>query len=172
MVFQRPTPFPGSVRENLRVAVPALGDREAATVLERVELDGRILDRPAHELSGGEAQRVCLARAIVLRPEVLLMDEPTSSVDQPARLALERLGRHLAESGVSVVWVTHDLVQMRRLADHLVVVAGGRIEYSGRPNDLPTGATPAVRAFFAGPGGPADPADRWDPGREDGGDAG
>jgi ABC-type transporter Mla maintaining outer membrane lipid asymmetry ATPase subunit MlaF len=100
------------------------------------------------------------------------MDEPTSSVDQPARLALERLGRHLAESGVSVVWVTHDLVQMRRLADHLVVVAGGRIEYSGRPNDLPTGATPAVRAFFAGPGAPADPADRWDPGREDGGDAG
>jgi putative ABC transport system ATP-binding protein len=159
MVFQRPTPFAGTVRENLRVAVPVLDDRAAAATLERVELDGDLLDRPAHDLSGGEAQRMCLARALVLHPEVLLMDEPTSSVDPRARLALERLGRDLARSEVPIVWVTHDLAQMRRLADHLLVLAAGRIEYSGPTGGLTAGATPAVRAFLASGAGTGEAAD-------------
>jgi putative ABC transport system ATP-binding protein len=154
MVFQRPTPFPGTVRDNLRVAVPALTEPEAGAVLGRVGLGAGHLDRPATELSGGEAQRVCLARALVLEPEVLLMDEPTSSLDPPARLGLERLGRELADGGVPVLWVTHDLAQMRRLADHLLVLAAGRIEYVGAPGTLDAGASPAVRAFLAsGPEG-------------------
>ncbi len=142
MVFQRPTPFPGTVAENLRIAEPGLADAEAAAALLRVGLDEHFLDRPATELSGGEAQRVCLARTLVTAPEVVLMDEPTSSVDPAARHALESLARGLAADGVSVLWVTHDLDQMRRVGDHALVVVAGRIAH----------AAPARRARARRPG--------------------
>ena len=136
MVFQRPTPFPGTVVENLRVAEPALRDREAGAALERVGLAPELLGRPATELSGGEAQRVCLARTLVTEPEVVLMDEPASSVDRNARLALERLACDLVRDGVSVLWVTHDLDQMRRIADYVVVVIGGRLADAAGAGEL------------------------------------
>ena len=150
MVFQRPTPFDLSVEENLRVAEPELTRRAAVLALRRVELDPSFLDRDATELSGGEAQRMCLARTLVTRPSVVLMDEPTSSVDPATRTALEKLGRALADNDVPVVWVTHDLAQMRRLADHVVVVIGGRIAHAGSVAGLDTGAPEQVRAFLAG----------------------
>lgn len=131
MVFQRPTAFAGSVRDNLRVADPALSDDDAKLVLDRADLAPGFLNRPADELSGGEAQRMCLARTLVTAPEVLLMDEPTSSVDARSRRALEGMTRALVRDGVPVVWVTHDLAQARRLADEVVVLAGGRVAYAG-----------------------------------------
>jgi putative ABC transport system ATP-binding protein len=131
MVFQRPTPFPGTVRDNLMVAAPGLDDGAAKEVLGRADLPPRFLDRPAHELSAGEAQRVCLARTLVTAPEVLLMDEPTSSVDPRSRRALEEMTRALATDGVPVLWVTHDHGQARRLADHVIVLSAGRIDYAG-----------------------------------------
>jgi putative ABC transport system ATP-binding protein len=149
MVFQRPTPFPGTVMENLRIAEPDLGGDDAVAVLGRVRLDGDMLERVATELSGGEAQRVCLARTLVTRPEVVLMDEPTSSVDPSARFALEALARGLVADGVSVLWVTHDLEQMRRIADHVVVVIAGRIAHAADARDLTDHAPTAVRAFLA-----------------------
>jgi putative ABC transport system ATP-binding protein len=127
MVFQRPTPFPGTGRANLLVADPALGDDGAAALLARVGLAPEFLDREATQLSGGEAQRLCLARALAARPDVVLMDEVTSSLDPAARRGLEELARRLAGDGVPVVWVTHDFGQMRRLADATLVVVGGRI---------------------------------------------
>lgn len=133
MVFQRPTPFGGTVRDNLRVAEPALDDEHAELAMERADLTADYLDRTTGELSAGEAQRVCLARTLVTGPEVLLMDEPTSSVDPRSRRALEDMTRTLAADGVPVLWVTHDTEQMRRLADHVLVVDKGRIEYAGRP---------------------------------------
>jgi UDP-glucose/iron transport system ATP-binding protein len=148
MVFQRPTPFPGTVLENLRIAECDLREGEAVGMLERVGLDGDLLDRRAPELSGGEAQRVCLARTLVTAPEVVLMDEPTSSVDRGARLALETLACDLVHDGVSVLWVTHDLDQMRRIADHVLVVIAGRIAHSADARALGEQVPDEVRDFL------------------------
>jgi putative ABC transport system ATP-binding protein len=149
MVFQTPTPFAGTVLDNLCVARPGLALDEARRALERVELDASFLARPATELSGGEAQRVCLARTLVTGPEVLLMDEPTSSVDPQATLALEHLARTLVRSGVDCIWVTHDLAQMRRLASHVLVVLEGRIAHAAHLADLERDAPASVARFLS-----------------------
>jgi UDP-glucose/iron transport system ATP-binding protein len=149
MVFQRPAPFPGTVGDNLRVAEPDLGDDAAVRALESVGLDASFLARAATDLSGGETQRVCLARTLVTGPDVVLMDEVTSSVDPAARLGLETLARHLAETAVRVVWVTHDLAQLHRLADHVLILIGGRIAHSGPASTLESESTPEVRRFLA-----------------------
>ena len=154
MVFQRPTPFPGTVRENLQVAQPTITDTEADRMLERVGLNVEFLDREATELSGGEAQRVCLARTLVTEPEVVLMDEITSSVDPAQRHGLEQLSRALSTAGVVVVWVTHDLAQMRRIADHVLVVIDGRIAHASSIAELDDTAPLPVRSFLAGEGTP------------------
>ena len=117
MVFQQPVPFPGTVADNLRTAV-ALDDDEVASLLASVALDRSMADREATELSGGEAQRMCLARSLTTRPSVLLADEPTSSLDPEATAHLESLALGLAGRGTTVVWVTHDPLQGDRLADH------------------------------------------------------
>ena len=127
MVFQRPTPFPGTCRDNLNVAEPTLSDDRARELLERVQLGAEFLDRSATDLSGGEAQRLCLARSLAVGPEVVLMDEVTSSVDPAGRRALELLARSLADGGIPIVWVTHDLAQARRLASTTLVIVQGHI---------------------------------------------
>ena len=127
MVFQRPTLFGGTVRDNLRVACPDgdVADYEAA--LERAALDASFLDRSADELSGGEAQRACVARTLVTGPEVLLMDEPTSSLDTAARTTVEDLACSESRRGVAVLWVTHDQQQVERLADHVLELRAGKL---------------------------------------------
>lgn len=150
MVFQRPTPFPGTVRDNLRVAEPSISDAAARLVLEQVGLSAGFLDRVATELSGGEAQRVCLARTLATKCEVVLMDEVTSSVDPVQRYSLEALTRSLSSHGVPVLWVTHDLVQMRRIADHVLVLIEGRIACSSPLEVLDADAPASVRAFLDG----------------------
>jgi UDP-glucose/iron transport system ATP-binding protein len=127
MVFQRPAPFPGTVRDNLLVADPDAGDADLAAALDDAGLDVGFLDRTADELSGGESQRMCLARTLVTRPDALLMDEPTSALDPDAVRRLERTARRLADGGRPLVWVTHDLAQCRRLADEVVVLIAGRV---------------------------------------------
>jgi putative ABC transport system ATP-binding protein len=126
MVFQRPVLFAGTVRDNLVVADPTAGDAVMERGLERVGLDGALLDRTADELSGGEAQRLCIARTLLTRPEVLLMDEPTSALDPENRRGIEALARELASEGLGVLWVTHDLTQAVRLGDRVVVLVEGR----------------------------------------------
>ena len=131
MVFQAPTPFGGSVRDNLLVAAPAADEQRQLDALRHADLDPSFLDRDAGALSGGEAQRVCLARTMIAEPEVLLMDEPTASLDVDHRLALERQACVLAEAGVPVIWVTHDLDQVRRVGDRVLRVEDGRVTASG-----------------------------------------
>ncbi|HEY8546567.1 MAG TPA: phosphate ABC transporter ATP-binding protein [Acidimicrobiales bacterium] len=126
MVFQRPVVFPGTARDNLLVARPGADDDDLAERLRAVDLDPKVLDRLADDLSGGEAQRLCLARTLATDPEVLLMDEPTSSLDPEARDHLERTALGLVEEGMGMVWVTHDLGQAERLGDHQVVIVAGR----------------------------------------------
>jgi UDP-glucose/iron transport system ATP-binding protein len=127
MVFQRPAVFPGSLRDNLLVARPGAGDDELGRYLDAAGLDPGLLDRVADNLSGGEAQRLCLARTLATDPEVLLMDEPTSSLDPENRRRLEATARQLAGSGSRIVWVTHDLDQADRLGDHRLVLVDGRL---------------------------------------------
>jgi putative ABC transport system ATP-binding protein len=149
MVFQRPTLFGGTVRHNLRVAAPDADDATLVDVLTRTDLDPGFLDRQAESLSGGEAQRLCLARTLVTRPEALLMDEPTSALDPASRRSLEQLARRLCEHGVPLLWVTHDLAQAGRLADEVLVVIAGRIALAGTMEDVTASDDPAVVAFRA-----------------------
>jgi putative ABC transport system ATP-binding protein len=127
MVFQRPTLFPGTVRENLLVADPEATPNAMTDVLERARLPTGFLGRDADSLSGGEAQRACLARMLITGPEVLLMDEPTSALDPTATRGLEELARALADAGMPILWVTHDLDQADRIADRRIVLVSGRI---------------------------------------------
>ncbi len=126
MCFQRPTPFPGTVADNLRAADAGASEARMRELLERVALTGSWLDRDATALSGGEAQRVCLARTLMARPDVLLLDEPTSAVDAQAAAAIERAVRDLAADGTPALWVTHDAAQVERAADRVVHIERGR----------------------------------------------
>lgn len=137
MIFQRPVMVGGTVADNLALADAHATEEHCVAALEQAELDGSFLLRPADGVSGGEAQRVSLARALLTRPAVLLADEPTSGLDPTPRLAFERLARRLAaDEGLTVVWVTHDVEQLRRLADDVVVLLEGRVAYAGPPDGL------------------------------------
>jgi len=127
MVFQQPVLFPGTVRDNLLVADPHAGVDACVDVLERAGLTAAFLDREGAELSGGEAQRACLARSLLVAPDVLLMDEPTSSLDELNAKLLEANTVDVVRSGVTVIWVTHDLAQAERIADRMVRLEGGRV---------------------------------------------
>ncbi len=126
MCFQRPTPFPGTVADNLRAADPNASDARMRETLGRVALTGSWLDRDATALSGGEAQRMCLARTLMARPEVLLLDEPTSAVDAEAAAVIEHAVRELAADGIPALWVTHDPAQVERAADRVLHIERGR----------------------------------------------
>jgi putative ABC transport system ATP-binding protein len=127
MVFQRPILFPGTVQDNLRVADPQAGTAALVAALERAGLDRSFLIRVGDDLSGGEAQRACLARTLLTDPEALLLDEPTSALDPAATRQLERLACSLAADGVPMLWVSHDLEQVQRVADRTIVLVGGRV---------------------------------------------
>jgi putative ABC transport system ATP-binding protein len=127
MVFQRPAPFPGTVRDNLTVALGGADGARFEDALARAGLGVDFLDRRADDLSGGEAQRMCLARTLVTEPQVLLLDEPTSALDPAATRQLERHARSVADDGMPVVWVTHDFQQAERLADDVIVLWNGHV---------------------------------------------
>jgi putative ABC transport system ATP-binding protein len=133
MVFQRPTPFPGSVAGNLAVARPDAGTTEMSAILERVALDPGLLGQEARTLSGGELQRMCLARTLVTQPETLLLDEPTSALDAQPKQVFETTARHLADQGITIIWVTHDDAQARRVADRIYQLRGGQL--TGAPTE-------------------------------------
>ncbi|MEM8619442.1 MAG: ATP-binding cassette domain-containing protein [Actinomycetota bacterium] len=145
MIFQQPPLFAGTVHDNLRVALPDVSDDRALHVLDHVGLAPELLDRDALLLSGGEAQRMCVARAMLTEPHVILADEPTAALDTAARHMVEHLARKLADSGVAIVWVTHDTDQLRRLADHVATVFDGRLAAFGHLDELSVSDDPMVR---------------------------
>jgi UDP-glucose/iron transport system ATP-binding protein len=117
MVGQVPVTFPGTVAVNVGPDVDAL--------LARVGLDPALAARDADRLSVGEAQRMCLARALARGPECLLLDEPTSALDTRSKGGVESLIRSLADDGLTVVMVTHDPRQADELADRILQVGAG-----------------------------------------------
>ena len=127
MVFQRPTPFPGTVADNLAIAHPEAGADELSTALKRVALDTGLLGQEARSLSGGELQRMCLARTLVTQPETLLLDEPTSALDEQPKRVFEATARHLAAQGITIIWVTHDDAQAGRVADRIYHLRNGHL---------------------------------------------
>jgi putative ABC transport system ATP-binding protein len=151
MVFQIAPIFPGSVLDNLRVAEPALDEDHARGALDRVGLAPELLEREATSLSGGEAQRMSVARALLTEPAVLLADEPTAALDTTARLTVEELCRSVGRSGVPIVWVTHDTDQLRRIADHVVVLIDGQVAAFGHLHELDDHADPQVRRLVGAP---------------------
>ncbi|MFO0144758.1 MAG: ATP-binding cassette domain-containing protein, partial [Betaproteobacteria bacterium] len=148
MVFQRPVMLRRSVLANavypLKLAGIAAAEREprARAALEMVGL-AALADRPARRLSGGEQQRLALARAAALSPEVLFLDEPCASLDPTATRAVEEIVGTLAARGTKIVMTTHDLGQARRLAGEVLFLNRGRLREQ----------TPAA-AFFNQPASP------------------
>ena len=132
MVFQRPVMLRRSAIDNVTYALAVNGipkaerATQAAQALEKVGL-APIADRPARVLSGGEQQRLALARAWALGPEILFLDEPTASLDPGASAEVERVISAIAAEETRIVMTTHHLGQARRLADEIVFLHAGRI---------------------------------------------
>jgi tungstate transport system ATP-binding protein len=132
MVFQRPVMLRRSVRANVEYALKAAGvaepERERATLAALEEVGLRpLLEQPARSLSGGEQQRLALARAWALHPEVLFLDEPTASLDPGATREIEGVIRAFDASGTKIVMATHNLGQARRLGDEVLFLHQGRV---------------------------------------------
>ncbi|MES2916749.1 MAG: ABC transporter ATP-binding protein [Pseudomonadota bacterium] len=158
MVFQNPLLFPhltvaGNVGFGLRMrGLPADQIRpEVAMMLDRVRLTGFGDRRPA-QLSGGQQQRAALARALILRPQVLLLDEPLSSLDPGLRDEMRQLIRDLQrETGITTLVVTHDQTEAVALADTIALLLDGRIAQTGPPETFyQRPASQAVARFFGG----------------------
>ena len=156
MVFQRPVMLRRSVRANVAYPLPLAGvpsAERADRVAQALALVGltELVDRPARRLSGGEQQRLALARAAALRPEVLFLDEPCASLDPAATAAAERIIQDISSQGCKIVMATHDLGQARRLAGEVVFLHRGRVwEHSPAGQFFETPATPEAAAFLRG----------------------
>ena len=145
MVFQRPNPFPMSIQDNIVAGVRAhrMAKRNelrdiAETRLAEVGLWSAVSDRlndSPFRLSGGQQQLLCLARALAVEPEVLLLDEPTSSLDPRSTEAVEELIGRLTPR-LTVVIVTHNLAQARRVSDYTMFFQDGRLVETGRTEEL------------------------------------
>jgi tungstate transport system ATP-binding protein len=156
MVFQRPVMLRRSAAGNVAYALHAAGiardmrARRVPELLERVGL-AHIADRPARRLSGGEQQRLALARALARDPEILFLDEPTASLDPASTKAVEDIVRGVAQSGVKVVMATHDLGQARRLAGEIAFMLRGTLHECAEAERFFTApATPEAAAFTRG----------------------
>jgi len=156
MVFQRPAVFSGTVRANIGAGLrfrgerPEVIDREVSALLELVRLQG-YEDRVASTLSGGELQRIAIARAAVTRPAVLFMDEPTANLDPHSTAVIEDLIRHLAiVEETTIVLATHDMVQGQRLCDRIGVMIDGRLVQTGTPDEVFSAPATTEVATFTG----------------------
>ncbi|AUH65748.1 ATP-binding cassette domain-containing protein [Paracoccus zhejiangensis] len=152
LVFQKPMLLRRSVAANLDFVLQARGkDRgRGDALLDHVGLRHKS-DQPARQLSGGEAQRLGMARALATDPDVLLMDEPTASLDPASTLAIETIMTEARSSGIRVILVTHDVGQAKRMADDVVFLHRGRIaEHRAAPDFFARPDTEAARDFLQG----------------------
>ncbi|MEM9126532.1 MAG: ATP-binding cassette domain-containing protein, partial [Pseudomonadota bacterium] len=156
MVFQRPVLLRRSVAANLDFVLKRRGLQRAIrkqrieTLLFEAGLTGKGR-QPARLLSGGEAQRLAIQRALATDPETLFLDEPTSALDPAATQMIERMIQRAAARGVRIVMVTHDIGQARRLASDVVMMQGGRVVEHGLAKEvLNLPKSEASRRYLAG----------------------
>ena len=156
MVFQRPVLLRRSTAANISYVLRLQGvprRQRRATVEEVLELAGLLplAARPARVLSGGEQQRLALARAWALKPQVLFLDEPTASLDPAATRAVEALLDQMYQTGTKIMLTTHDLGQARRLADEVLFLHQGRlVEFAPAPAFFTNPQSKETAAFLAG----------------------
>ena len=154
MAFQEPLLFQGTVAENVAWGLGIRGirgaerSRRVGAALERLGIES-LASRPAQQLSGGEAQRTAIARALVLEPELLLLDEPLASLDRVTRRRLaDEIRQLLRAGGTTCVYVTHDQPEGLFMADRVVILEKGRIVEIAGPEEIFTPpADPFVAAF-------------------------
>lgn len=156
MVFQRPVMLRRSALANVAYGLALAGVprrerlRAAHEALDRVGLQ-RLAAQPARVLSGGEQQRLAIARAWALRPELLLLDEPTSNLDPSAMQAIETAIQAVHEAGTKIVMITHNFGQAHRLGDEVVFLDAGRVaEQAPVAQFLASPASPEAAAFIRG----------------------
>jgi tungstate transport system ATP-binding protein len=156
MVFQRPVLLRRSALGNLQHALRSRGlsrheqRQRAEEALHKAQLTA-IAHTPARLLSGGEQQRLALARALSLAPEVLFLDEPTANLDPASTVAIERLIQDAHEHGTKIVLFTHDAGHARRLADEIVFLCDGRLEdHATAEHFFDAPGSSRVRAFLDG----------------------
>ncbi|GJE15995.1 ATP-binding cassette domain-containing protein [Methylobacterium marchantiae] len=155
-VFQRPGMVRASVAANVSLALAPLGldagerRERVRAALDHVGLGDRA-GAPATRLSGGEQQRLALARAWARKPDLLLLDEPTANLDPASAQAIEELVASMARAGTKVVLVSHNLGQVMRLAEDVVVLADGlAVEHGPARSLLSSPRSPQARAYLAG----------------------
>ncbi len=154
MVFQRPVMLRRSALANVVYALEVAGvrdaERQAREALKEVGL-AHLADRPARILSGGEQQRLALARAWALQPEVLFLDEPTANLDPSASREIEVLIRAFDAAGTKIIMSTHNLGQARRLGDEVLFLHQGRlVERAPVDRFFRQPASPEAAAFIKG----------------------
>ena len=137
MVFQRPVLLRRSVHANITFALRASGQDPslANTLLDRAGL-AKHAHQPARSLSGGEQQRLSMARALATQPDVLFLDEPTANLDPAATLALEEMALQTSKLGTKIIMVTHNLAQARRMASDLSILHEGLVLESGPAREI------------------------------------
>jgi ABC-type methionine transport system ATPase subunit len=154
MLFQSAALFEGTVASNVGygpgLRTEVLSPERIAELLELAGLDAKLARRPADELSGGQAQRVALARVLANEPEVLLLDEPTSALDPAATRHVEETILHLRDTlGLTVVWVSHSIEQVERTANRLALIVEGSVVEAGTPEHLLAGGHHHLTEDFA-----------------------
>jgi tungstate transport system ATP-binding protein len=155
MVFQRPVMLRRTARENIEFALHIAGrssdlSSAAGKALESVGL-AHLADRPARLCSGGEQQRIALARAWALAPEVLFLDEPTASLDPTATKAIEEVIAAINKTGTTIIMTTHDIGQAKRIANRVLFLHRGRlVEDAPAEHFFAAPTSPEAAAFIKG----------------------
>jgi len=155
-VFQSPIMLRRTVRQNLAYPLELIGcpkdevRRECAIWAERIGLGGA-LNSPAPRLSGGEKQKLALARALIRKPDLLFLDEPCANLDGRSTRAIEEMLLQAREAGTRIVMATHDIAQAKRLATEAILLINGAVHETGKaPGFFDAPMTSETRSFFKG----------------------
>jgi len=156
LALQSAPMIPGTVLENLSLPFTlkkeSFGRNEAQDALEKVGLPSGLLDRNTNDLSGGQRQKVSIARTLLNKPEILLLDEITSSLDRTSRQEIENLIVTINKQGTTIVWITHNLQQAVDIGSYTWVLMDGNVIETGESHILDSPSVERVKRFVKGEG--------------------